>query len=104
MGKGAEVSASFKPVDILGASVLLQKSINRAHAALPHLPQMYALLHNKIVKTYNSGNSPMVTHLTTSPPVEDLTKKIRRVSVGFYRLWSYVENLVEGIIIVDVEC
>ncbi|KAF2684216.1 hypothetical protein K458DRAFT_38932 [Lentithecium fluviatile CBS 122367] len=31
-------------------------------------------------KTYNSGDSPVVTHLTTNPPVKRLSVKSRRVS------------------------
>ncbi|EMD86455.1 hypothetical protein COCHEDRAFT_1115963 [Bipolaris maydis C5] len=41
-------------------------------------------------KTYNSGDSPVVSHLTTSPPVEDLTCGERTGSSARFRRWSYV--------------
>ncbi|KAF2790453.1 hypothetical protein K505DRAFT_79394 [Melanomma pulvis-pyrius CBS 109.77] len=41
-------------------------------------------------KTYNSRDSPMVTHLTTSPPVSCLCKAERTGSPIFMILWSYV--------------
>jgi hypothetical protein len=34
-------------------------------------------IENTMAKTYNSGDSPMVTHLTTSPPVKGLTYEDR---------------------------
>ncbi|KAF2788045.1 hypothetical protein K505DRAFT_395440 [Melanomma pulvis-pyrius CBS 109.77] len=44
-------------------------------------------------KTYNSRDSPMVTHLTTSPPVSCLCKAERTGSPIFMILWSYVLEL-----------
>jgi hypothetical protein len=44
-------------------------------------------------KTYNSGDSPVVTHLTTSPPVRCLNRAERTGSLVFNVLWSYVEAL-----------
>ncbi|KAF2680469.1 hypothetical protein K458DRAFT_311739, partial [Lentithecium fluviatile CBS 122367] len=44
----------------------------------------------KSKKTYNSGDSLVVTHLTTSPPVKCLCKAERTGSPGFIFLWSYV--------------
>ena len=41
-------------------------------------------------KTYNSRDSPMVTHLTTSPPVLCLNRAERTGSLVFRVLWSYV--------------
>ncbi|ENI01519.1 hypothetical protein COCC4DRAFT_147898, partial [Bipolaris maydis ATCC 48331] len=41
-------------------------------------------------KTYNSGDSPVVTRLTTSPPVEDLTCGERTRASAEFRRWSYV--------------
>jgi hypothetical protein len=41
-------------------------------------------------KTYNSGDSPVVTHLTTNPPVSCLTRAERTGSRGLKILWSYV--------------
>ena len=57
-------------------------------------------------KTYNSGYSPVVTHLTTNPPVEGLTRGERTGSSEFLRLWSYVEEvwLSYDYIDVDVRC
>ncbi|KAF2704339.1 hypothetical protein K504DRAFT_519000, partial [Pleomassaria siparia CBS 279.74] len=43
-------------------------------------------------KTYNSRDSPMVTHLTTSPPVRCLCKAERTGSPVFIVLWSYVKD------------
>ena len=41
-------------------------------------------------KTYNSGDSPVVTHLTTNPPVHCLSTAERTGSSIFSVLWSYV--------------
>ena len=41
-------------------------------------------------KTYNSGDSLVVTHLTTSPPVHCLSKAERTGSPVLSVLWSYV--------------
>ncbi|KAF2684670.1 hypothetical protein K458DRAFT_301956, partial [Lentithecium fluviatile CBS 122367] len=49
----------------------------------------------KKAKTYNSGDSPMVTHLTTNPPVEDLSCEERTGFRVFLRLWSYVLIFVQ---------
>jgi hypothetical protein len=46
-------------------------------------------------KTYNSGDSPVVTHLTTSPPVRCLNRAERTGSLVFNVLWSYVEDLTD---------
>jgi hypothetical protein len=42
-------------------------------------------------KTYNSGYSLVVTHLTTNPPVRCLNRAERTGSLVFNVLWSYVE-------------
>ncbi|KAF1830698.1 hypothetical protein BDW02DRAFT_506972, partial [Decorospora gaudefroyi] len=42
--------------------------------------------------TYNSGDSLVVTHLTTSPPVEGLTCGEQTGSGALLRLWSYVKE------------
>jgi hypothetical protein len=42
--------------------------------------------------TYNSGDSPVVTHLTTSPPVRCLNRAERTGSLVFNVLWSYVRD------------
>ena len=41
-------------------------------------------------KTYNSGDSLVVTHLTTNPPVHCLSTAERTGSSIFSVLWSYV--------------
>lgn len=43
-------------------------------------------------KTYNSGYSLMVTHLTTNPPVRCLNRAERTGSLVFNVLWSYVDR------------
>jgi hypothetical protein len=47
---------------------------------------------NKKAKTYNSGYSPVVTHLTTNTPVHCLSTAERTGSSIFSVLWSYVEE------------
>jgi hypothetical protein len=42
-------------------------------------------------KTYNSGDSLVVTHLTTDPPVSCLSTAERTGSAEFKILWSYVK-------------
>jgi hypothetical protein len=46
----------------------------------------------ELAKTYNSGDSPVVTHLTTSPPVRCLNRAERTGSLVFNVLWSYVTD------------
>jgi hypothetical protein len=43
-----------------------------------------------MAKTYNSGYSLVVTHLTTNPPVRCLNRAERTGSLVFNVLWSYV--------------
>jgi hypothetical protein len=52
-------------------------------------------LQKKRAKTYNSGYSLVVTHLTTNPPVRCLNRAERTGSLVFNVLWSYVEKLIE---------
>jgi hypothetical protein len=47
----------------------------------------------KMSKTYNSGYSLVVTHLTTNPPVRCLNRAERTGSLVFNVLWSYVKEL-----------
>ena len=50
----------------------------------------------KSAKTYNSGYSPVVSHLTTDPPVKGLScGEQTRPRVVLY-LWSYVEDILMG--------
>jgi hypothetical protein len=46
----------------------------------------------KMPKTYNSGYSPVVTHLTTNPPVHCLSSAERTGSSVLSVLWSYVKG------------
>jgi hypothetical protein len=46
----------------------------------------------KTAKTYNSGYSLVVTHLTTNPPVRCLNRAERTGSLVFNVLWSYVKD------------
>ena len=45
-------------------------------------------------KTYNSGYSLVVTHLTTNPPVRCLNRAERTGSLVFNVLWSYVKTML----------
>ena len=49
----------------------------------------------KTLKTYNSGYSLVVTHLTTNPPVRCLNRAERTGSLVFNVLWSYVEIMLK---------
>ncbi|KAH7390766.1 hypothetical protein DE146DRAFT_142482 [Phaeosphaeria sp. MPI-PUGE-AT-0046c] len=51
-----------------------------------------------MAKTYNSGDSLMVTHSTTSPPVRCLNRAERTGSLVFNVLWSYVMSRAEYMI------
>jgi hypothetical protein len=49
---------------------------------------------SKKAKTYNSGYSLVVTHLTTNPPVHCLSTAERTGSSIFSVLWSYMEEVL----------
>ena len=49
---------------------------------------------SKKAKTYNSGDSLVVTHLTTNPPVHCLYMAERTGSLIFSVLWSYVKDTI----------
>ena len=51
----------------------------------------YRIKNKRWAKTYNSGDSLVVTHLTTNPPVHCLYMAERTGSLIFSVLWSYVE-------------
>jgi hypothetical protein len=53
----------------------------------------------KGAKTYNSGDSLVVTHLTTNPPVHCLYMAERTGSLIFSVLWSYVTGKPDKLII-----
>jgi hypothetical protein len=61
---------------------------------------------SKNKKTYNSGYSPVVTHLTTNPPVHCLSTAERTGSSIFSVLWSYVEifSLLNSNIVGKIGC
>jgi hypothetical protein len=52
---------------------------------------MGRVMEQKDAKTYNSGDSLVVTHLTTNPPVHCLYMAERTGSLIFSVLWSYVQ-------------
>ena len=52
----------------------------------------------KMAKTYNSGDSPVVTHPSTNLPVSCLSTAERTGSAGFMILWSYVEEWDKNVI------
>ena len=56
-------------------------------------------LMTKNKKTYNSGDSLVVTHLTTNPPVHCLYMAERTGSLIFSVLWSYVTGKPDKLII-----
>ena len=63
--------------------------------ANPHRPLSVSTtkkLAKRRTKTYNSGDSLVVTHLTTNPPVSCLYMAERTGSLIFMILWSYVQE------------
>jgi hypothetical protein len=57
---------------------------------------------NKRSKTYNSGDSLVVTHLTTNPPVHCLYMAERTGSLIFSVLWSYVLEMLDCLLMKSV--
>jgi hypothetical protein len=57
----------------------------------------------KKTKTYNSGDSPVVTHLTTSPPVRCLNRAERTGSLVFNVLWSYVTDTMNKDVYIETD-
>jgi hypothetical protein len=56
-------------------------------------------------KTYNSGDSLVVTHLTTNPPVQCLTRAERTGSRDLIVLWSYVKEwAVDWLLVLGILC
>ncbi|KAL6151886.1 hypothetical protein ACJQWK_10250 [Exserohilum turcicum] len=53
-------------------------------------PQKRSPRRKKKEKTYNSRDSPVVTHLTTNLPVTSLCIAERTRDTEFWYLWSYV--------------
>ena len=68
--------------------VSLRHHLLSVHALHTHIDKS-----KKMAKTYNSGYSPVVTHLTTNPPVSCLSTAERTGSSIFKILWSYVKEL-----------
>jgi hypothetical protein len=56
----------------------------------------------KTTKTYNSGYSLVVTHLTTNPPVRCLNRAERTGSLVFNVLWSYVAFVDNSFININI--
>jgi hypothetical protein len=82
---GEIIAGSTRP------SFLETKSLKVA----PEEPKHYG--EAKKTKTYNSGYSLVVTHLTTNPPVRCLNRAERTGSLVFNVLWSYVKILAKFI-------
>ena len=58
----------------------------------------------KTKKTYDSGDSPVVTHLTTNPPVNCLSMDDQTGIPAASVLWSYVKELgIENFMIVGLK-
>jgi hypothetical protein len=60
---------------------------------MPEHKEIFVFLEEKkrMPKTYNSRDSPMVTHLTTNPPVSCLNIAEQTGCVVLKILWSYVK-------------
>ena len=52
----------------------------------------------KRAKTYNSGYSLVVTHLTTNPPIRCLNMAERTGSLVFNVLWLYVLGILDYVV------
>jgi hypothetical protein len=72
-------------------TALIFQKTTLSPSTLPLLPRIRQKS-KKTSKTYNSGYSPVVTHLTTNPPVHCLSTAERTGSSIFNVLWSYVED------------
>src|SRR6478736_3406429 len=55
-------------------------------------------------KTYNSGDSLVVTDPTTNPPVSGLTMGERTGSRIFHYLWSYVLDMMMVLLMTTSSC
>jgi hypothetical protein len=86
---GCCISSFYRVVDQRTALRWLRyrdQKVNRTRAS-------FIKNQNRAAKTYNSGDSPVVTHLITSPPVSCLSTAERTGSAEFRILWSYVEDI-----------
>jgi hypothetical protein len=68
--------------------VVRQEQTGKTRLPAPHSSRLKAMS-----KTYDSRDSPVVTHLTTGLPVRCLNRAERTGSLVFNVLWSYVEGL-----------
>jgi hypothetical protein len=62
------------------------------------LTRVYMAKEDAWAKTYNSGYSLVVTHLTTNPPVRCLNRAERTGSLVFNVLWSYVKEVAKYVV------
>jgi hypothetical protein len=60
--------------------------------------RVYMAKEDAWAKTYNSGYSLVVTHLTTNPPVRCLNRAERTGSLVFNVLWSYVKGMAKRVV------
>ncbi|KAF2796447.1 hypothetical protein K505DRAFT_401120, partial [Melanomma pulvis-pyrius CBS 109.77] len=89
--KDSNTCPALLPVTCGSPNAILQRILLKRESFLPP----------KNSKTYNSRDSPMVTHLTTSPPVSCLCKAERTGSPIFMILWSYVLDLCSNSIYIE---
>jgi hypothetical protein len=75
-------------------SVYAEMNLYKGHTACDMLNTAWLksteMMPKTAKKTYNSGYSLVVTHLTTNPPVRCLNRAERTGSLVFNVLWSYV--------------
>ncbi|KAK4212949.1 hypothetical protein QBC37DRAFT_401000 [Rhypophila decipiens] len=81
----------FKEVGLPGGGqmVIYSKTFQVVGVALYNCAE-FQIQGQKRGKTYNTGNSPVVTHLSTSPTVIGLSMGEQTGSRVFQRVWSYV--------------
>ena len=78
--------------ETLKAAICLYATHNTQHRRVVCICRLSSVIDEKDAKTYNSGDSLVVTHLTTNPPVHCLYMAERTGSLIFSVLWSYVEE------------
>ena len=91
------LGAKFKPSRAYSSTHLSTKKPLDAKKKGPSDFYRMCLTYGK-KKTYNSGYSLVVTHLTTNPPVRCLNRAERTGSLVFNVLWSYVISLANNIL------
>jgi hypothetical protein len=70
--------------------VMQQQHTENLLVSLHSLRTIHNIIHHNLTKTYNSGDSLVVTHLTTNPLVSCLNRAERTGSLVLKILWSYV--------------